>query len=253
MECFIVEPGDIHQERKELLLRDDEAHHAIKSLRLRSGDELLATNLVGTCYRCRVESATGSTLTCAIEQVLHGYGEPKRHVTLIQGIIAQPARWEFLLEKATELGVKVIQPVTTERTERSHFKIDRSERILRAAVKQTKRANKPWLRMATTEAAGKGMGSELSSLLSALSEAVQEKCKLIVLHEVVTEESSLWNLASHLGDMPIAIAVGPEGGFSEEEVRMAREEFGAAVVSLGPRRLRAETAAITTLAMLSEL
>ncbi|HWF44111.1 MAG TPA: RsmE family RNA methyltransferase, partial [Candidatus Kapabacteria bacterium] len=155
----------------------------------------------------------------------------------------------FLIEKATELGVKVIQPVVTERTERSHFKADRTERILRAAVKQTKRANKPWLRMATTGASQKGMSDEVSTLRAALAEAVQEKCSLLLLHELASPEFDLRNIVDRLSDTPIAIAIGPEGGFSEEEVRMAREEFGAAIASLGPRRLRAETAAIAALAV----
>ena len=249
MECFIVEPADLNQESKTLVLRDEEAHHAFKSLRLRPGDSLLATNLIGTCYECKLESIEDRIATCSIENVLHHYGEPKRHVTLIQGTISSPARWEFLLEKATELGVKVVQPVVTERSERFRPKIERMERLLRAAVKQTKRSNKPWLRLATTDAAGKGMSSELSSLREALSEAVRERCKLLLLHETAPQESSLWNLPAHLGNMPIAIAVGPEGGFSDAEVRMAQEEFGAAVVSLGTRRLRAETAAIAALAI----
>jgi 16S rRNA (uracil1498-N3)-methyltransferase len=216
---------------------------------MRPGDELLATNLVGTCYQARVGRVDGADLICAIDNVLHGYGESKRHVTLIQAIISQPSRWEFLIEKATELGVKVIQPVITERTERPHFKADRTERILRAAVKQTKRANKPWLRMATTDASQKGMSDEVSTLRAALAEAVQEKCSLILLHELASPNSNLRNMADQLGDSPIAIAIGPEGGFSEEEVRMAREEFGAAIASLGPRRLRAETAAIAAVAL----
>ena len=249
MECFIVEPGDVHSDRRELVLRGDEAHHALKSLRMRPGDELLATNLVGTCYQARVVRVEGADLICTIEKVLHGYGESKRHITLIQAIISQPSRWEFLIEKATELGVKVIQPVITERTERPHFKTDRTERILRAAVKQTKRANKPWLRMATIDTSQKGMSDEISTLRAALAEAVQEKCSLILLHELASPDFDLRTIADRLGDAPIGIAVGPEGGFSEEEVRMAREEFGAAIVSLGPRRLRAETAAIAALAV----
>jgi len=249
MECFIVEPTDVHAQRKELLLRGDEAHHALKSIRLRAGDRLLATNLIGTCYECRVELVEADTLSCYIEKVLHGYGESRLHVTLVQGMIAQPGRWEFLLEKATELGVKVIQPVITERTERSHFKLDRAERILRAAVKQTKRANKPWLRMATRDASKKGMSDEVSTLREALSEAVREKCEIVLLHESAPAETSLGSLAPHFGDKPIAIVIGPEGGFSGEEVDMARNEFGANIASLGARRLRAETAAIAALAI----
>src|SRR3954470_23740432 len=101
MECLVVRPEDVDRESMRLFLRDDEAHHALKSLRLKAGDELLATDLMGTCYRCKVNGSDPSELTCSIEEVLPEYGEPARDVVLIQALIAQPARWEFLLEKAT--------------------------------------------------------------------------------------------------------------------------------------------------------
>jgi 16S rRNA (uracil1498-N3)-methyltransferase len=244
MECLVVRPEDVDRESMRLFLRDDEAHHAIRSLRLRVGDQLLATDLVGTCYKCTVNGNDPSELTCNIQEVLPEYGEPSRDILLIQALIAQPARWEFLLEKATELGVRVIQPVTTERTERPDFKRDRSERILRAAVKQTKRARMPELR-------------EVISLSQALGDAKKEKRYLALLHEEVSpsleggdaREVSLDRGWPRADGQPIAIAVGPEGGFTDEEVKVAKEGLGATVVSLGPRRLRAETAALAALAL----
>src|ERR1051325_208757 len=148
MECFIVSPADV--DGSVLTLHGEEAHHAVKSLRLREGDELLATNLEGICYECRVASSDASSVTCTIEQFLPEYGEPQKDIMLIQSMIAQPARWEFLLEKATELGVTQIQPVVTERTEQRHLRLDRADRVLRAAVKQTKRARMPQLLEMTT-------------------------------------------------------------------------------------------------------
>ncbi len=234
MECFIVEPANVHLDRRELILVGDEAHHATRSLRIKPGEEILATDLSGTCYRCRVDRADAQSLTSSIEEILPNYGEPMCDVLLIQGMIAQPSRWEFLLEKATELGVTAIQPVTTERTERTGFNRERSERILRAAVKQTKRARLPELR-------------ELSSFGEALSQATEAGRMLILLHEGANSSSSFSR--SHGNGQRIAIAVGPEGGFSDSEVEIAMN-IGAEIVPLGPRRLRAETAAIAALAIL---
>ncbi len=234
MECFIVQKENIDLNRRVLTLVDDEAHHATRSLRIKTGESLLATDLSGTCYHCRVERADLSTLTCSIEEILPNFGEPKRDILLIQGLIAQPSRWEFLLEKATELGIRAIQPVTSERTERESFNQDRSERILRAAVKQTKRARMPELR-------------ELSSFNAALSEAIKEGRKLILLHEAADNASTLSR--SQTSKDSLAIFVGPEGGFSDSEVESA-SKFGAEITSLGVRRLRAETAAIAALAIL---
>lgn len=250
MESFIVLPTDIDEAHRELVLRDDEAHHASRSLRLRAGDELLATNLVGTSYKCRIiGEADEGVIRCAIEDVLHHLGEARRNVTLIQGAISQPARWEFLLEKATELGVRTIVPVSTERTERDAVKLERSQRILRAAVKQSKRSNLPWLRLKRAEGDSTGK-TELYSLFEALSDAVLGDRTLLFLHEAARPEDSLHRFVQTLDPRrSVAVAIGPEGGFAEEEVARAREEFGAIVVSLGDRRLRAETAAIAALAL----
>jgi 16S rRNA (uracil1498-N3)-methyltransferase len=237
MECFIVEKDNIDLEKHELVLAGDEAHHAIRPLRIKTGDPLLATDLSGVCYQCRVERADPGTLTliCSIKEILPNFGESKRNILLIQGMIAQPSRWEFLLEKGTELGVTSIQPVTTERTERESFNRERSERILRASVKQTKRARIPELR-------------ELSSFGMALSDAIKDGRRILLLHEAADKSSTL-SRSTLTTDEAIAVAIGPEGGFSDSEVEMASKS-GAEIVSLGPRRLRAETAAIAALAIL---
>src|SRR5581483_4482482 len=104
--------------------------------RLRQGETLLATNLIGTCYECTFQNSEGAKgemlrALCQIKSVLPDFGEPSNNIHLIQGMISQPARWEFLLEKATELGVRVICPVETSRTEHRSLKLDRAERILR--------------------------------------------------------------------------------------------------------------------------
>ena len=228
MECFIVSPADV--DGSVLTLRGDEAHHAIKSLRLREGDELLATNLEGSCYECRVASNDASSVTCTIEQFLPEYGEPTKDILLIQAMIGQPARWEFLLEKATELGVTQIQPVVTEHTEQRHVRFDRADRVLRAAVKQTKRARMPQL-------------LEMTPLSEALHLAATDFREILLF-----EESADFLLADVQGAR-LALVIGPEGGLTSGEILMAREQFGAHVASLGNRRLRAETAAIAALAI----
>jgi 16S rRNA (uracil1498-N3)-methyltransferase len=244
MECFIVLPEGVDLEHGRLTLRDEEAHHATKSLRLRPGDLLLATDLSGTCYDCRIVTADAHEVTCSISKVLPEYGEPAHDILLIQGMISQPSRWEFLLEKATELGVREIEPIITEFTERTHFKSERSERVLRAAVKQTKRARKPELRL--TESGG------FFSIDEALSIARQENRSIFMLHESATSSKMLHNVIAEVSESPIAILVGPEGGFSDAEVARTTTEFGAYLVCLGPRRLRAETAALAALAIIMD-
>ncbi len=239
MECFIVEPRDVSEEA--LVLRGDEAYHAIKVLRLRDGEKLLATNLIGNCYECAVSGHAQLgpkelEVRCTILDAWTEFGEPERKIVLIQGILAQPARWEMLLEKATELGVTAISPVLTLRTEPREPKRDRGERILRAAVKQTRRARLPELR-------------ELSTLTEALHLAREEGRQILMLHEAAERSETLQKALIGLKTELIALVVGPEGGFSDQEVTEARDRFGASIVSLGTRRLRAETAAIAALAI----
>ncbi len=239
MECFIVEQRDVNEEERTLTLRGDEAHH-VRVLRIRLGEKVLVTNLLGTCYECELEaigekSKKEEEAICTITGVLPSFGEPENNVMLIQAVIAQPARWEWLLEKATELGVKVIQPVTSERTERGQINEARAERVLRAAVKQTKRANMPWLK-------------ELSTLEEALNVAGSEKWSIFLLHELADASKLLGGELAKVVEERIAIVVGPEGGFSDPEIERALAS-GARVVSLGNRRLRAETAAIAALAI----
>lgn len=239
MECFIVLPEDITQH--ELILRDEEAHHATRSLRLRVGDALLASDLIGTCYQCRIASIEeDGNVLCAIDKVLPEFGEPATNILLIQGMIAQPARWEFLLEKATELGVTAIQPVATERTEQRHLRRDRSERVLRAAVKQTRRARMPQLR-------------DMCSLEEALAAAKKDGREILLFEEQAYRVEGAVPGARTGGEdatrhaQQLALIIGPEGGLSESEIAMAHDTFGARILSLGNRRLRAETAAIAAI------
>lgn len=236
MECFIVLPSDVDSERRALTLRGEEAHHASRVLRLQPGDDLLATDLAGNCFRCQLKEAPGELVVCQIEEELPNYGESGRDVLLIVSPLSQPARWEFLLEKATELGATGIQPVHTDRTERQHFRRERSEKILRAAVKQTKRARIPAL-------------NDVIELREALRNAQSEGRRILLLHESAPAQDSLMCALSDREGNSMALVIGPEGGFSETEVRMALEEFGAQIASLGPCRLRAETAAIAALSI----
>jgi 16S rRNA (uracil1498-N3)-methyltransferase len=240
MECLIVEKRDVDLDAMRLVLRGDEGHHAAKVLRLRTGEHFLATDLEGTSYRASYQGSTQTgkheiEVVATIEAVLPEHGESGQQIELVIGFLAQPARWEFLLEKATELGVSRVTPIASARTEKRVPKLDRSERILRAAVKQTKRSRMPEL-------------SELSTLSEALGSAAQEGRAVYILHEAASKDDLLMRKLQSVGARSVTLVIGPEGGFSDEEVSEA-VSLGAQVASLGERRLRAETAAIAALAI----
>jgi 16S rRNA (uracil1498-N3)-methyltransferase len=240
MECLIVEADDVKLEGRLLIIRGEEAHHAARVLRLREGEEFIASDLIGTSYRAeylgsRQIAKHEIEVDAKVIEILPNYGEPEHEKDLVIGFLSQPARWEFLLEKAVELGVTSIQPIVTERTEKRSPKLERSERVLKAALKQTKRSKLPHL-------------GELSTLSAALSEAVKKGRDVYILHEAASADDALLAQLQQGSRKAIALVVGPEGGFSDDEISLALQ-LGAKVASLGTRRLRAETAAIAALAI----
>ena len=150
-------------------------------------------------------------------------------------MIAQPSRWEFLLEKATELGVTAIQPITSASA--------------RNAIALTASVPSVFYEQRSSKQNGRGYQSYAnSSFAEALSEAAKEGRKVILLHEAASSASCI-SRSMISGEESLSIIVGPEGGFSDSEVEMA-SRAGAEIVSLGLRRLRAETAALAALALL---
>ena len=140
------------------------------------------------------------------------------------------ARTEWLLEKATEIGVDEITPIFTFHSERRRLRHDRMERILLAAMKQSQRAWLPQLH------APLGFDSFLEQDFGA------SQCLLAYIDDLV---NSLLQDTYH-PRKDVVIAIGPEGGFSAAEVEKARGK-GFTTVSLGPYRLRTETAGIVAL------
>lgn len=237
MECFVVEPQNVDRATMQLRLTGDEARHCIRSLRMKIGEALFATDLAGTCYETKLAEIVEPKrneleAVCTILKFLPKHNESPRDVRLIQAILQQQSKFEEIAEKATEYGARLITPVTSERTEKDTLNIERVERILRAATKQVSRANKPIL-------------EEVTLIEEALQQCVNEGRKIFLFHESAKLED---RFSVQQIDEKIAIVIGPEGGFSEEEIAHFQNKFNTVVVSLGERRLRAEAAAIAALA-----
>jgi len=241
MECFIVREPDIDLALNSLVLRGDEARHAVRVLRLREGEKLMATTLNGTCYRASMGrseqvSKTEWVAHCQIEEILPEHNEPDINVQLIQGIPHQQSKLEEIAEKVTEMGIRSIIPITTKRTEKKTFNRERLIRILENGSKQTYRARLPKL-------------SEVMSLEEALAHAKSEGRKIIMLHESASLQDSLASALHEESGNKISLVIGPEGGFEEVEIMLAVHSFGTRIASLGPRRMRAETAAIMAVSL----
>lgn len=204
-------------------LEGDERHHA-RVLRIRDGEEVELFDGRGGNYVGRFESAD------AIRIIAPGADrEPPTAIDLAMSII-QIDKFEFVLQKGTELGVRIFIPLLADhnevREERIRGKAERWQKIVFEAVKQSGRSRIP-----AVEAPAK------------FDEAIARGGQKIIFD--ADADPATGQLSN-----PAILFIGPEGGWSERELALARER-GADFWRLGPRRLRAETAAIAALARLA--
>lgn len=227
MEAFFITPGDVKHDS--IVVHGDEFHHMIHVMRKHPGDVVLLTDGEGTMFDTVLKSVQGDHALCAIVNRQSEYHEPRRKVCLLQAVLKQPGRMDWLIEKATELGVARIIPVVTERTIAKSGKKERWLSIARTAAKQSLRSRIPSI-------------DDVQPLEQAIPRVSGHT--LFVCHE---GDGTNWLSHSFAVEgSQIAIGIGPEGGFTQDEITTFTSN-GAEIVSLGERRLRSETAAIVAL------
>lgn len=213
-------------------LPSDEAHHAANVLRGGAGEEVVVVDGEGGWYQIRLEEVRKSRVVGKVVNRRKDVGESPYDLTIGIGLLKNRRRFETFLEKAVELGVRRIIPFVSKRTEKEKLRRDRAERVMVAALKQTQRSRLPHLeeRQVLEEVIGagpNGLG--------------------LICHEEVDQSLTLRGAVSEPVTGQIHVLVGPEGGFADQEVAAAADA-GWQPVSLGPRRLRAETAGIAVAA-----
>ena len=228
MEYFYVKPEDVTSHG--LTLRGDESKHLIRVLRKNLGDRIFVTDGNEMMYQA-VVAEIGNTYTyCTIAAMHRKYNEPLIDVTIAVSLLKNPARFDYLVEKTTELGVRTILPISCERTISKNEKRERLEKIALSAMKQCGRSWLPRIQ-------------PLQSIKSLIDNSSHYQLKFI-LHEKTDHSHTIaFELRLHEDVHSLLIIVGPEGGFTEEETVVA-EHAGFKSISLGTRRLRSETAAI---------
>ena len=213
----------------EIILNGGEHYHLSKVLRKHPGDEIWVTNGKGITFQTKIASVNSDKTTLTILNILPKFGEPANRVTLAAGVI-KPSHWEILIEKAVELGVYNIVPIISRFTVKPNIKMDRCRKIILSAVKQCGRSRLP----------------HLAAPIQFEEYLRRDFKELTYICDNQDNYPLLSNCEEHQNHV---VMVGPEGGFSEDEVTLAlKNKFQA--VSLGPRRLRAETAAIVAVSKL---
>lgn len=228
MDYFYVPPNEIHD--RIAVIRGDEFKHLARVVRKKEGEQIVLLDGEDTSYQAVIRTIAKDHAECEILERKQRLNEPAAEVTLAVSILRNPARFDVLVEKATELGVRTIIPMVAERTISKSEKHVRLEKIALAAMKQCGRAYLPKI-------------LPLTSFGDILTRADHFSLRLLPHEQSSADASIVTVLGSHAGSSSILIVVGPEGGFTEAEVAAALEK-GFLAVSLGPRRLRTETAAI---------
>ena len=214
-------------------LPEDESRHAAVVLRHRPGDEIDVVDGFGGWHRIILTEVSPGGVKGQVRETRQDVNEPPYRLRLALAPLKSPARYEVFVEKAVELGVSAITPISTERTEKSYRRGDRLQRIAIAAMKQCRRSR-------LLQIGGEETWNELLR-------GGTETLRLVCHEAAIAPETIVGRMRSDGLAGGVLIAVGPEGGFSEREIDAALAANFAAV-SLGPRRLRAETAAITAAA-----
>ena len=220
----------------ETRLPNAEARHLKNVLRIREGERVEIFDGTGGNWSGGVEFRRGEVFVCGIEKTpsLH---QPTTRLALAMAMI-KPARFEWALEKATELGVDEIIPLYTARGEirisgeKISGRLTRWDRIVKESSKQCRRADIPRVRSPL----------EFHDFLTSEDYPVKNK---ILFYEKSDNKWLPGRVETAGGTI---ICIGPEGGWTEDEIEFA-EKTGYGVFSLGPRILRAETAAIAAISV----
>lgn len=215
----------------ELWLEEDTAKHVVQVLRMENGEQLRLTDGAGTLATATISNAQKKKCSVTLNEV-QKFEPAATPFHLCVAFTKNTSRNEWLLEKATELGVTTIVPLIAARSERERFRHDRWQNILVSAMLQSQQYYLPEL----------AEPAELPAVLKRF-EAVKQK---FIAHCISEEErtSISGSMAPHKETL---IFIGPEGDFTSEEVALCMAQ-GCRPIVMGANRLRTETAAMAACA-----
>ncbi len=239
MHHFFVEPSDVGDSL--ISIKGQDVNHIRNVLRMKIGEEILISDGTGKDYVCEVAELSDDIVTAKITDFLAEGRELKTELYLFQGL-PKSDKMELIIQKAVELGVKAIIPISTSRSivkldgKKEESKIKRWQAISESAAKQSKR----------------GIIPEVKSIMS-FKEAinyVNDFDVKIIPYENANNMAETKQIVSSIKEkMKVAIFIGPEGGFADSEIDYALEK-DVKPISLGKRILRTETAGMTILSVI---
>lgn len=219
--------------KDDFMLDEDNSKHIVQVLRMKTGEQVSITDGKGNTILSEIIRADKKK--CSLRKISSTHQSlAKRRICIGISLIKNNARFEWFLEKATEIGVAEIVPLICERTEKDHFRENRMRAILISAMLQSQQSWLPAL-------------AEPVKLKECISQSRHQQKFIAYVSE--KEEAHLSDLVNSNLNSQI-ILIGPEGDFSPEEIELAiRNNF--LPVSLGSTRLRTETAGIVAITLLN--
>jgi len=211
---------------KEYTLTEEESKHCIRVLRLKVDDSVYLIDGEGGFYYAKIAEDHPKHCKISVHQTIKDYGKRNYHLTIGIAPTKSIDRFEWFLEKATEIGIDRIIPFVSQQSERKVIKTERLNKIIKSAMKQSKQAYLPKI-------------EEICSFEQLLQ--IDFKGKKYIAHCFDEDKSYLKDEIEKSND--IFILIGPEGDFTVTEVEIAMKR-GFKPISLGNNRLRTETAGI---------
>jgi len=235
MPLFFVSPENIDEKKKIVTISGSEAKHITKSLRHKEKDEILITDGIKNRYLVKIENIEKENICCKIIHTFNHLSKPLPiKISLAQALLKKN-KMDFVIQKATELGIHDIIPFTSSRTipligkKSAEKKQERWQKIALEASKQSERMHVP----------------EVQPIIS--FKELLKKTSNYDWSMIFWEEENVHNikevLQKRLKPSNMIYFIGPEGGFSEKEMQLARKA-NVFPVSLGEYVVRSETAAI---------
>jgi len=214
-----------------ILDSSDQVNQIRKVFRLKKGDLLIIFDGSGSDYTCGIEDFRDETIVLGVRETSKSRFMPEREVHLYAALVKKDT-FEWIVEKATELGVTKIIPILAERTEKKAVNEERLKKIVIEASEQS----------------GRGSVPEIAPVIT-LKEAIKSQVsssnvKTIAFHT----DAELFEASDIKGEEALACFIGPEGGWSTDEIGLFHDAK-IPVKSIGTQVLRAETAVVATLSL----
>ena len=229
---FYVE--DILPSTLSVVLNEETSKHIVQVLRMQNSEQLQLTDGKGNLFVAEITDNNRKKCVVKIVKATTGNPKPTADTTIAISLIKNAHRFEWFLEKATEIGVKAIIPLICSRSEKQHFRQERMQGILISAMLQSQQT---WLPVLHAPTKFNDVVKQATQQKKMIAHCEEEKSKVQLAQQPVN------SLTAQL------ILIGPEGDFTSEEIEQALQNNFMAV-ALGNTRLRTETAGVVAAALL---